>query len=93
MEKEELKDIEFMLCDCESIDHQIILKKDEELNCIYMTIHLKPLPWHKRITNGIKYILGYRCAYGDFDEFILSHKHAGTLNKMGDFLSKKNETV
>ena len=91
MEKEELKDIEFMLCDCESIDHQITLKKDEELDCIYMTIHLKPLPWHKRITNGIKYIFGHRCAYGDFDEFILSHKHVDTLSKMADFLSKRHK--
>ena len=89
MEKEELKDIEFMLCDCESIEHQITLRKDNELKDIYMTIHLKPLPWHKRIVNGIKYIFGYRCAYGDFDEFILSHKHADTLRKMADFLSKE----
>ena len=89
MEKEELKDVEFMLCDCESINHQIILKKDEELSYIYMTIHLKPLPWHKRITNGFRYIFGYRSAYGDFDEFILSHKHADTLRKMADFLSKE----
>ena len=89
MKKEELKDIEFMLCDCESIDHQIILKKDEELSYIYMTIHLKPFTWYKRIVNGIKYIFGYRCAYGDFDEFILSHKHADTLRKMADFLSKE----
>ena len=89
MEKEELKDIEFMLCDCESIEHQITLRKDDELKDIYMTIHLKPFPWYKRIANGIKYIFGYRCAYGDFDEFILSHKHADTLRKMADFLSKE----
>ena len=76
------------LCDCESIEHQITLRKDNELKKIYMTIHLKPFPWYKRIANGIKYIFGYRCAYGDFDEFILSHKHADTLRKMADFLSK-----
>ena len=91
MEKEELKDIELMLCDCESTEHQIILKKDEELKYIYATIHLKPLPWYKRITNGIKYIFGYRSAYGDFDEFILSHKHVDTLSKMADFLSKRHK--
>ena len=89
MKKEELKDIEFMLCDCESIEHQITLRKDDELKDIYMTIHLKPFPWYKRIVNGIKYIFGYRCAYGDFDEFILSHKHTDTLRKMADFLSKE----
>ena len=67
----------------------ITLRKDDELKDIYMTIHLKPFPWYKRIINGIKYIFGYRCAYGDFDEFILSHKHTDTLRKMADFLSKE----
>ena len=87
---EELQDTELMICACHSIDHQIILRKDNEFKYIYATIHLKPLPWYKRIKKGIKYIFGYRSVYGDFDEFIFSKEHISSLNKMVDFLSKNN---
>jgi hypothetical protein len=37
-------------------------------------VFLRPESFYKRIWLGIKYIFGYTCRYGYFDEFILDPK-------------------
>jgi hypothetical protein len=34
-------------------------------------IFLSPDPWWQRIINAVKYVFGYKCRYGHFDEFLL----------------------
>ena len=79
---DKLKNDEILVCACHSTEHQIVIQKDEEDNVVYCSIHLSPLPWYKRLINGIKYIFGYRCCYGDFDEFIFDKSHIGTLHEI-----------
>lgn len=88
-----LKNDEILVCACHSTEHQIVIQKDEEENVLYCSIHLCPLPWYKRIVNGMKYIFGYRCKYGDFDEFIFDKNHVILLSQMTEFLrnEKKNK--
>lgn len=85
--KAQLNNEEILMCACHSVEHQIVIQKDEEDKVLYCSIHLLPLPWYKRIVNGIKYIFGYRSKYGDFDEFLFDKKHITKLNQMVNFLN------
>ena len=38
---------------------------------VFAHVFLRPDPLPKRIWNAIKYVFGYKCRYGHFDEFIL----------------------
>lgn len=83
---------EILICDCSSVEHQMVLRFDEDkdLGCmVYVEIHLVPLVWYKRLWMGIKYIFGYKCCYGNFEEMILSSKHARQIYGLYRFLRPK----
>lgn len=86
-----LNNEEILICACNSIEHQIVVQKDDDEKVLYCSIHLSPLPWHKRIVNSIKYIFGHRSCYGDFDEFIFDEKHIDKLEKMVFFLKNREK--
>lgn len=60
-----------LICNCGSNEHQIIVTKEyyETYPYLFLTIHLAKIPWYKRIIHAVKYAFGYRCTFGDFDEF------------------------
>lgn len=68
---------ELFLCECGSAEHQLIVTKDNEF--IYFQFHLAMLPWWRRLVLGVKYILGYRSKYGDFDEIVFNPESAHRL--------------
>lgn len=80
---------EIIICDCSSAEHQMMLRFDEEDRMVYVEIHLMPLVWYKRLWHGIKYIFGYKCCFGDFEEMILSPKHARQIYGLYRFLRPK----
>jgi len=41
---------------------------------LYMTVHLAEMPFWYRVKEGLKYIFGYKCRYGHFDE-VAYHRH------------------
>lgn len=71
---------EVIICACHSVDHQMIFRPDEEetiqgpYRSIYVSIHLLKRPFWERVKYGFKYIFGYQCRYGAFDEMILDTK-------------------
>ena len=71
---------DLLICECNSNEHQIIITKID--GKIYATIHLKKISFFKRIVHGIKYIFGYKCKYGNFEEFILTSEHIAKINTM-----------
>lgn len=82
---------ETLICQCHSIEHQISFNwvEYEDLEGeVYMEIHLSKLPFWKRLKHGIKYIFGYRCMYGCFDEVILKKGDVHKLEKVVEFLKK-----
>ena len=85
---ESLDNEEILICACHSTEHQIVIQKDDDEKVLYCSIHLSPLPWYKRIVNGVKYIFGYRSCYGDFDEFLFDKKHINKLDQMVTFLKE-----
>ena len=44
-----------------------------------MDIHLAKRSFLERLIYGIKYIFGYQCKYGAFDEFIFKKEHSKQL--------------
>ncbi len=78
-----------LICDCSSREHQIIIEHDNEDNLTYCHIHLVKHGFWRRLKAGLKYIFGYKCRYGQWDEFILKPEHANQLRELSDLLSQK----
>lgn len=84
---------ELIICDCGSAEHQMVLHYDDDKDLgrqVFVEIHLVPLVWYKRLWLGLKYIFGYKCCYGNFEEMILSPKHAKQIYNLYRFLNKPN---
>lgn len=84
---------EIIICDCSSAEHQLVLRFDDDKDLgrmVYVEIHLVNKRWYKRLWLGIKYIFGYKCCYGNFEEMILSSKHARQIYGLYRFLNKPN---
>ena len=80
-----------LICQCNSIEHQISFSwiEDKELEGeVYLEVLLKPLSFWQRLKNGIKYIFGHRCIYGDFNEVILRKEDVHKLERVVEFLKK-----
>lgn len=80
---------ELFICQCHNTEHQLIFSyfPDEEEGDVYVSVHLTPEYniW-RRIWMAIKYIFGYKCCYGHFDEFIFKSSDADKLQKVVNFL-------
>lgn len=70
-------------CACTSLEHMVVL--EEDVDNLYLAIHLSPLPFTQRVKNALRYVLGRRCKYGDFEEIILS---PDTAIELGDKLTE-----
>lgn len=87
---ENLKSKTFLfICECSSREHQIVVERDVEDNLIYCHIHLSVRPFWKRLKYGLKYIFGYHCRYGHWDEFIWKPEHADKLQELSKLLKQK----
>lgn len=80
---------ELFICECNNIEHQLIFSyfNDDDEKDVYMSVHLTPEYniW-KRIWRAIKYIFGYKCQYGHFDEFIFKKSDSEKLQKIVNYL-------
>jgi hypothetical protein len=77
-----------LICDCSSREHQIIIEHNNEDNLTYCHIHLVKHGFWRRFKAGLKYIFGYKCRYGQWDEFILKPEHANQLRELSELLSQ-----
>lgn len=80
---------EILICDCSSTEHQIVFWHDEEDNFVYCHIHMAGRSFWKRIVPALRYIFGYRCKFGHWEEFILSRHHTDQLQQLVDMLKRK----
>ena len=52
---------ELFICECNSIEHQIVMSYFEDEKEVYCNVHLKPeRNVLKRIIHAVKYIFGHR---------------------------------
>lgn len=84
---------DLVICECNSTEHQFIFLYDEDPDkngnidrTVYIHTHLCKLPFFQRLKNGIKYIFGYQCRYGAFDEFIINPKDVDKFENVVRFL-------
>ena len=76
-----------LLCDCSSAEHQLIVSWDNDDKEVYVRVHLsKRHGFWRRIWHAVKYVLGYKCRYGAFDEVILRKEDANNLQKVVNHL-------
>lgn len=87
---------DIIICECGSAEHQLVLHFDDDKDLgrqIFVEVHLVPLVWYKRLWQGLKYIFGYKCCYGNFEEIILTSKHLKKLRQMCRFLSNSDRQL
>ena len=84
-------DKDIIICGCHSTEHQriILYSEDDGFPMVYSHIHLNQRPFWGRLKYGIKYIFGYKCRYGAFDEFIFSPDDAHKLKTVAKYLDIK----
>ena len=76
--------VEF-ICDCGSIEHQIRVSYDVDCQNVYVMMYLRKHKFFSRLWHGIKYIFGYQCKYGGFEEVVLDVEK---IKEMKKFLQK-----
>ena len=75
---------EYFECCCRSPEHVmhfVLYGPSEPEICVYT--FLQPDSVLKRIWNAIKYVFGYKCRYGHFDEFLMSPKDVDRVIELG----------
>lgn len=72
-----MSEFEYLECSCRSPEHAVRFARDEDF--IYMTFFLDCAPWHRRLWNAVRYVMGYKCRYGHFDEVVLGRDEVARL--------------
>jgi hypothetical protein len=74
-------------CDCLEIEHSMFftIDDDTDLECMYVNTFLAEHGFFLRVINAIKYIFGYKCKFGHFEETVVSISEA---KKLRDFLNE-----
>lgn len=80
-----------LLCQCASPEHsvQFMYWEDDKHDdpAVYLSVHLKKLRFWKRLKYATKYLFGYKCKYGAFDEIILNPSDKEKLEKILQYLT------
>lgn len=86
---------DIFICECHSTEHQMVVSysEDESPNgvkypMVYIHTHLNKRRFWQRLKYGIKYIFGYKCMYGAFDEFIVNPTDVDKLKDIIKYLKK-----
>ena len=79
-----------MECACHSPEHELKFQVWDDGDT-YVHVFLRPEPFFKRVVNGIKYIFGYQCQYGHFDEFVLNPEDINKFIEMFQYIDKVTE--
>jgi hypothetical protein len=67
---------EYLECACHSPEHTLRFILDEDL---YVSVFLQELPWRERLVAAVKYLFGYKCRYGHFEEIIVDKRDCGRI--------------
>ena len=65
---------ELFVCRCYSIEHSFVVSADDE--DVFIEVHLSSAPFWSRVKNAVRYVLGRKSKWGDFEEVLLSPAQA-----------------
>jgi phage-related protein len=76
---------EIFICECHTVEHQLVFRHDpdEKYYALYIDVHL--ITYNnifKRMWVSLKYIFGYKCRYGHWDEFIVKREDAQRMKEI-----------
>lgn len=75
-------DRQVMICECNSLEHQIVFWYDEEDGFLWCEPHLVTRKgFLSRLWYGIKYAFGYKSCYGSWDSIIIKKEDMIKLKK------------
>jgi hypothetical protein len=83
-----VKEPDIFIDGCYSTEHQIVINKADwgEGKTAYLAVHLHNYRnFFKRVGVAVKYIFGYKCRYGHWDEFIITDENYKPFKRMVDF--------
>jgi len=82
---------QIMICECNSLEHQVIFWYDDRYGCLHCEPHLTTYRnFFKRLWCGLKYAFGYKSRYGDWDEIIFKNDDLVKLRIYLDAHTTKN---
>jgi hypothetical protein len=67
-------------CACHSGEHRVEFAYDSDM--LYFTIHLTGISFWQRVSHALKYIFGYKCKYGNWDQVLLSDEQVKKLSEL-----------
>lgn len=70
-------------CPCSDPEHHIIYSMFDDEEEIYLHVQLNNGKWYQRVWKAIKYVFGYKCKFGHFEEFIISSENYEHLKSYG----------
>lgn len=74
---------EYIECACSSTEHTLRFTFDPEDGTVYVHVFLESdYRWYKRLLVAVKYIFGYKCKYGHWDETLIVPEEAKRLSDM-----------
>ncbi len=78
---------EFFECQCRSDEHTlkfILEQYSDDSNDleIYTSVFLYEGSWWQRLWIAVKYVFGYKCRYGHWDNFIMRHEDVDRMLKL-----------
>ena len=78
----------FYECACGSDEHTIRFTLNKAEKEVYLSVFLNQYrPWWKRVYVAIRYIFGYKCRYGHWDNWLMDENDAVRLRDMfNDFI-------
>lgn len=79
-----------LICECGSSEHLLIIRTDiEDVDHFYIETHLSKESFWYRLKYAVKYLFGYQCKYGAFEEVIISKARLYSVLK--DFNERAND--
>ena len=80
-------DAQILICDCNSLEHQVIIRQVEDE--IYLCPRLVKKGFWRRLKAGLKFICGHTSKFGEWDEVILKPEDWRKFQEISLKLSKK----
>lgn len=88
--KKEFHSVDTLICECASVEHQIVFRYLNDDNELYAEIFLHNHDnFFKRLWTAIRYVFGYKCKYGEWDSIIISENNKHQFQKALDKIKEE----
>lgn len=87
-----------VICNCGDVSHQLIIstfefknsKAEDRIDC-FIQVHLTKFGFFERIKHAIKYIFGFQCKFGAFDEIVIDENNAQKIKESMEYYLLKSK--